>query len=171
MAVMTNETARIGSQLKQAYQGEAWHGPSLRELLEGVTADQAAAKPIPTVHSIWELVNHIITWEEIVRRRLEGDPVSQIPDEYNFPPVSDTGEAAWQAALKKLAEGNKLLRDAIRKIDDKQLEETAPGTNYTNYFMLHGVIQHDLYHAGQIALLKKKRDYEINENNEKYEKQ
>jgi len=152
---MTSETARIGSQLKRAYQGEAWHGPSLRELLEGVTAEQAAAKSIPMVHSIWELVNHIITWEEIARRRLEGDSVSQIPDEYNFPPVTDTGEGAWQAALSKLAAGNKALREAIRKIDDKQLEETAPGTNYSNYFMLHGVIQHDLYHAGQIALLKK----------------
>src|SRR5262245_42903218 len=143
---MITEKARIGSQLKRAYQGEAWHGPSLRELLEGVTAEQAAAKPFPKIHSIWELVNHIITWEEIARRRLEGDPVSQIPDEYNFPPVTDTGEAAWQAALNKLGDGNKALREAIRNIEDKQLEETAPGTNYSNYFMLHGVIQHDLYH-------------------------
>ena len=150
-----NETIRINSQLKRAYQGEAWHGPSLRELLEGVTAEQAAAKSIPNVHSIWELVNHIITWEEIARRRLEGDPVSQIPDEYNFPPVTDTSEAVWQATLKKLEDGNKALREAIKKIDDQQLDEIALGTNYSIYFMVHGVIQHDLYHAGQIALLKK----------------
>ncbi|HEX9005142.1 MAG TPA: DinB family protein, partial [Blastocatellia bacterium] len=72
------ETHRINSQLKRAYQGEAWHGPSLRELLDGVTAEQAAAKPIPNAHSIWELVNHIIAWEQIVKARLEGNALAEI---------------------------------------------------------------------------------------------
>ncbi|MEK7830607.1 MAG: DinB family protein [Acidobacteriota bacterium] len=150
-----SETHRINSQLKRAYQGEAWHGPSLRELLEGVTAQQAAAKPIPSAHSIWELVNHIIAWEQIARLRLEGDPVKNPSDEMNFPPVNDTSETAWQAALQSLAIGNQALRDSIRKIDDAKLEEIVPEASYSNYGLLHGVIQHDLYHAGQIALLKK----------------
>jgi uncharacterized damage-inducible protein DinB len=149
------ETHRINGQLKRAYEGEAWHGPSLRELLDGVTAEQAAAKPIPKAHSIWELVNHIVAWEQIVRRRLEGEALVEIPDEMNFPPITDASDAAWQSALRSLEAGNKALRDGIKRIIDAKLEWTVPGTSYSNYFMLHGVIQHDLYHAGQIALLKK----------------
>lgn len=149
------ETHRINSLLKRAFQGPAWHGPSLRELLEGVTAEQAAAKPTPSAHSIWELVNHIIAWEQIARLRLEGDPAINPPDEMNFPPVNDTGETAWQATLQSLAASNQDLRDSIKKIDDAKLEEIVPEANHSVYAMLHGVIQHDLYHAGQIALLKK----------------
>ncbi len=88
------ETHRINSQLKRAYQGEAWHGPSLRELLDGVSAKQAAAKTVPNAHSIWELVKHIIAWEQIVKQRLEGKAVNSIPDEVNFPPVTDASEEA-----------------------------------------------------------------------------
>jgi len=150
-----SETHRINSQLKRAYQGEAWHGPSLRELLDGVSAAQAAAKPIANAHSVWELVNHVIAWEQIVRRRLEGEMLAEIPNEMNFPPVSDTSEEAWQMTLRALETSNQALRDSIKRIDDAKLEEIVPGTGYSNYFMLHGTIQHDLYHAGQIALLKK----------------
>ena len=153
-----SETHRINSQLKRAYQGEAWHGPSLRELLDGVTAAQAAARPIANAHSIWELVNHIIAWEQIVRQRLEGETLNEIPNEMNFPPVSDNGEDAWQATLRALEASNQALRNSIKQMGqagDAKLEETVPGMAYTNYFMLHGAIQHDLYHAGQIALLKK----------------
>jgi len=149
------ETHRINSQLKRAQEGQAWHGPSLRELLVGVTAEQAAAKPIPNAHSIWELVNHIIAWEQIASRRLEGEVNMSIPDEINFPPVTDASEAAWQATLQSLEASHRSLRDGVKKIDDAKLEETVPGTSYSKYALLHGVIQHDLYHAGQIALLKK----------------
>lgn len=152
---MAAETHRINSQLKRAQEGEAWHGPSLRELLDGVTAEQAAAKPIPNAHSVWELVNHIIAWEQIARRRLEGAEEIAIPDEVNFPPVTDASETAWQTTLQSLEAGNRGLRESIRKIDDAKLEEITPGASYSIYFLLHGVIQHDLYHAGQIALLKK----------------
>lgn len=149
------ETHRINSQLKRAYQGEAWHGPSVRELLEGITSQQAASRPIANAHSIWELVNHIIAWEQIVRRRLEGEELTEIPDEMNFPPVSDSGEEAWQTTLLALESSNRSLRDTIRQIDDARLEEMVPGKDHNNYFMLHGAIQHDLYHAGQISMLKK----------------
>jgi uncharacterized damage-inducible protein DinB len=149
------ETHRINSQLKRAYEGQAWHGPSLRELLEGVTAEQAAERPIPNAHSIWELVNHIIAWEQIARRRLEGEALIEVPDEINFPPAPDASEVAWQSALQSLEASNRSLRESIKKIDDATLEENAPQANYPIYALLHGVIQHDLYHAGQIALLKK----------------
>ncbi len=149
------ETHRINSQLKRGYQGPAWHGPSLRELLDGVTAQQAAAKPIPNAHSIWELVNHIIAWEQIAKERLEGNALADIPDDVNFPPVADTGDAVWQATLQSLGASNQALRDSVRRMDDARLEEMVAGADYPVYALLHGVIQHDLYHAGQIALLKK----------------
>src|SRR5215212_6275799 len=109
------ETHRINSQLKRAYQGEAWHGPSVRELLDGVTAAQAAAKPIPDAHSIWELIHHIIAWEQIVRRRLEGETITDIPDEMNFP-AAEGSEEDWQTTLRALAASNQALRESIKKI-------------------------------------------------------
>jgi uncharacterized damage-inducible protein DinB len=149
------ETHRLNLQLKLAQQGGAWHGPSLRELLDGVTAEQAAARPISDAHSIWELVNHIAAWERIATQRLQGEVIDEVADEINFPPVSDTSEAAWQATLQQLAETNRLLREAIKQIDDAKLQEVTPGKQHPLYIELYGVLQHDLYHAGQIALLKK----------------
>jgi uncharacterized damage-inducible protein DinB len=149
------ETHRINSQLKRAQEGEAWHGPSLRELLDGVTAEQAAARAVPNTHSIWELVNHVIAWQQIALRRLQGEALEEIPDEMNFPPVNDAGDESWRSTLEALTASNQALRDGIKQIDDAKLEENTPGAPYSNYVLLHGVIQHDLYHAGQIAILKK----------------
>lgn len=152
---MMTETHRLNLQLKLAHQGSAWHGPSLRELLDGVTAEQAAAHPLAGAHSIWELVNHISAWERIATRRLQGEEVNEVPDEINFPPVTEPSEAAWQAALQQLEETNRQLREAIKQIDDAKLQEPTPGKQHPLYIELYGVLQHDLYHAGQIALLKK----------------
>ncbi len=152
-----SEIKRINGQLRRAFEGEAWHGPSLRELLDGVTAETAAAKPLPAAHSIWELVLHIAGWENVVRRRLAGEVLPDLADEENFPAIQNPSEAAWQQTLQELARNHHALREAIAKLDDAQLAESVPGKSYSVYGMLHGVIQHDLYHAGQIALLKKAR--------------
>jgi uncharacterized damage-inducible protein DinB len=149
------ETHRINIQLKSAHQGGAWHGPALNELLADVTAAQAAQRPVADAHSVWELVNHIAAWEAIVTRRLRGEEVSQVPDEINFPPVIDNSENAWQAALQQLAATNQALRNAVQEAGDERLNEPAPGKTHTLYFEVHGALQHTLYHAGQIALLKK----------------
>jgi uncharacterized damage-inducible protein DinB len=149
-----SEIARIGSQLKRAFEGEAWHGPSLKELLAGVTAEQAAARPLAGSHSIWEIVLHIAAWEGVARRRLEGE-TALIPSEEDWPTVSDTSETAWLEALTKLESGHRQLRATLRQLTDADLDKIVAGQQYSFYFLLHGVIQHDLYHAGQIALLKK----------------
>lgn len=152
-----SEIKRIKGQLRRAFEGEAWHGPSLRELLDGVTAETAAAKPLPEAHSIWELVLHIAGWENVVRRRLAGEVLPDLADEENFPSIQDPSEDAWQQTLQELTRGHHALREAMTGLDDAQLAEMVPGKSYSIYGMLHGVIQHDLYHAGQIALLKKAR--------------
>lgn len=150
-----SEVKRIKSEMRRAFEGEAWHGPSVMEILAGVTAEQAAARPIASAHTIWEITLHINAWESVVLRRLKGEPVGSIADEENFPPVTITSEEAWRQAIEKLKQDNLALREAVASLDDNQLSDIAAGANYSIYFMLHGVIQHDLYHAGQIALLKK----------------
>ncbi|MGH9788971.1 MAG: DinB family protein [Candidatus Acidiferrales bacterium] len=148
------EVQRIADQLRRAYEGEAWHGPSLRELLDGVTSAQAARRPLPQAHSIWELVLHITVWESVVRRRLTSE-VPDPPPELDWPPVRDTSDAAWKQTLDDLDHGHQQLRQAISSLSDDRLSRRVLGKNYSIYGMLHGLVQHDLYHAGQIALLKK----------------
>jgi uncharacterized damage-inducible protein DinB len=152
-----SEAAHIADQLRRAFDGEAWHGDSLFEILEGVTAARAAARPIKGAHTIWELVLHIAAWDGAVLRRLGGVAV-ELSDAENFPPVTDVGEAAWRAALTQVRRAHHDLIAAVGGLSDSQLYDMVPGKegeHYTFYYMLHGVVQHELYHAGQIALLKK----------------
>jgi uncharacterized damage-inducible protein DinB len=149
------ETERIADQLRRAYEGDAWHGPALREILSGVTAAVAAGRPIPNGHTIWEIVPHIGAWEAIVLRRMGGETLIRIPTEQDWPAVRDTSEAGWKSTLAALEAGHQRLRGAIAQMPDERLQEKVPGKGHTFYVELHGIVQHDLYHAGQIALLKK----------------
>jgi uncharacterized damage-inducible protein DinB len=152
-----SETARIADQLRRAFRGEAWHGDSLFEILDGITAAQAAARPIKNAHSIWELVLHIAAWDGAVRRRLGGEALT-LSDEQNFPPVTDTSDSAWRKALEHVRRVHDELVAAVSAFPDSRLDQKVPGKDPdydTFYYMLHGVVQHELYHAGQIALLKK----------------
>jgi len=156
-----SETARIADQLQRAFRGPAWHGDSLLEILEGVTAAQACARPIKHAHTIWELLLHVTAWDCAVRRRLAGEPVSLEGDK-NFPPVMDTSEAAWRRALEHAKRAHDDLVTAVASFPDERLGDKVPGKSsepdwYNFYYMLQGVVQHELYHAGQIALLKKAR--------------
>ena len=150
-----SELKRLNDQLKRAFEGKAWHGPSVSEVLAGVTAEEAAAHPISGAHSIWEVALHIATWERVGRRRIEEFIPIDVSDEEDWPAVEDTSDAAWSNTLDDLRRNHEALRGAIRALDETRLEDIVPGTQYSVYFLLQGVIQHDLYHAGQIALLKK----------------
>ncbi len=149
-----NDIKNILAQLEINFRGDAWHGPSVMRILADVTAEQAAAKPIKNAHSIWELVLHIKVWKDTPRQRLAGQPFEPSSEE-DWPEVSDTSEVSWTNALKELEASHENLVEAVSKLDDTNLHQPATGTDYSNYFMIQGVIQHDLYHAGQIALLKK----------------
>jgi uncharacterized damage-inducible protein DinB len=152
-----SEAARIADQLRRAFDGEAWHGDSVFEILEGVTVAQAAARPIAGAHSIWELVLHIAAWDGAVLRRLGGTAVS-LSDAENFPAVTDASETVWRDALAEVRRAHEKLVAAVAALPDSRLYEMVPGkqgAHYNFYYMLHGVVQHELYHAGQIALLKK----------------
>ena len=150
------EIERILDQLKRAFEGNAWHGPSLREALAGVTAAQANARPLANAHSIQELVHHIAVWESVGRRRLEGDRAQiDISSPDDWPPADEKSEAAWEQAKAALDRGHEALREAIAHVPDARLDEPIFEGMSTVYVTLHGVIHHDLYHAGQIAMLKK----------------
>jgi uncharacterized damage-inducible protein DinB len=150
-----SEVQTIIDQLRRAFEKEAWHGPSVSGLLSDVTATQAVTRPLAAAHNIWEIVLHIAAWESVVRRRLAGEPVSDLPDEEDWPPVREASEAAWRKTLRDLERGHRQLQEAVESLHDDRLEEIVPGKGYSVYVMLHGVVQHDLYHAGQIAMLKK----------------
>jgi uncharacterized damage-inducible protein DinB len=145
------ETQRLASQLRRSYEGQAWHGPSLRELLEGVTSEQAAAKPISGAHSIWELVLHVIAWEREALAVTEGKKYEVLAGEKDWPRVQES----WEATCDDLGAATKALVTVIRAMPEEKLNESAGGAEYNFYFLLHGIVQHNLYHAGQIALLKR----------------
>ncbi len=151
------ESARLADQIRRAYEGQAWHGDSLRQLLTGVKARQAAAHPIAGAHSIWELVLHITAWDAMIIKRASG-MAARMSAKQNFPPVEDSSEAAWQATLQQLALTQQRLVATVAAFPDSRLDERVPGKiagYHTFYYSFSGIAQHDLYHAGQIALLKK----------------
>ena len=150
-----SESEKIHDQLRRAHRGEAWHGPSVAEVLTGVTAQQAARRGIASAHTIWEIVLHIAAWEEAARKALDDATMPVLPWEGDWPPVTDLKEAGWAKSLAQLERTQKSLEDAVEKFPDARLSEKVTGRDYSFYFLLHGIVQHNLYHAGQIALLKK----------------
>lgn len=148
------EVERIVKQFRRGFEGLAWHGPALLELLKGVEARNAAAHPVPSAHSIWELVLHIAAWKGAGIRRLEGDR-ADLSDTEDWPSVTETTDEAWQNAKEGLTTIHQQLLEAISRLDDSRLNEPIVEGLSTVYATLHGILQHDLYHAGQIAILKK----------------
>lgn len=156
MAGVQNRTEvnRILDQMDRAFSGDAWHGTPLLRLLDGVSAEDASKHPVMGAHSIWELIHHIAAWNMIVHGRLEGELV-QVTPERDWPGVWEVSEVEWQRAKENLEESRARLRQAVEKITDDQLDQQAVSNGQSRYLMLHGLVQHDLYHAGQIAILKK----------------
>ena len=123
-------------------------------VLTDVDAATAAAKPLPKVHSIWELVLHIAVWDGAALRRLSGEKC-QPTGLANFPLVSTEKEAAWRKAIGETKRTHDKLVRMVAALPDSRLGDRVPGKRYDFYHMLQGVVQHELYHAGQIAILKK----------------
>jgi len=154
-----SETARIADQLQRAFEGEAWHGPSILPLIHDLDARTAMRRPIENGHSIWEIVAHVEVWDKAVLARLQGKAVQPTPRE-DFPAIEDPSDKAWKEMVRRLVETHHELVQAVAAFPDSRLGEKVPGKDpdyHTYYFNLHGVVQHEIYHAGQIALLKKMR--------------
>ena len=149
-----SEVERMVDQLDRAWRGPAWHGPSVQEVLAGIDAASAVRRPIPDGHTIWEITEHIAAWEDIGRRRIEGEIVEPT-DAMDWPPVSDFSPESWQRTRERLAAGHDRLRRTIAAFPEAQLDQLRPDGETSWYVLIHGIVQHDLYHAGQIGLLAK----------------
>jgi uncharacterized damage-inducible protein DinB len=156
-----SEIDRLIDQLEREHTGDPWHGSPLHAILDYVTAAQAAARPLRGAHSIWELVLHMTGWKNEVRRRLSGAPASD-PEGGDWPAVGERTDEAWRKAVGRLDKAHQDLMNAIRAMPESKLHEPTNdvrdrplGTGVSYYVLLHGIVQHDVYHAGQIAILKK----------------
>jgi uncharacterized damage-inducible protein DinB len=152
---VTDELNRLADQLRRAHEGEAWHGPSVLEALAEVSAHQAAAHPIAGAHSIWELVLHLCGDYILVMRRLAGDGRQLTPEE-DWPACPAVTEENWRESVDRLSRLNQEFRQAVLRFPGDRLDHPlVPETPYTAYTQFIGITQHNLYHAGQIALLRR----------------
>ena len=155
---MNTECIRIADQLASTISGEAWYGDSLRQILKDLNATQAQAHPIPNAHSIWELLRHVEAWVKFAIGAVDGVPIPPwpaMPAELDWPVVTETGEPAWQQTVDSFFSHHLRLVETIKTFPDERLDSIVPGRTYNFYRLFQSTTQHAVYHAGQIALLKK----------------
>jgi uncharacterized damage-inducible protein DinB len=155
------EVDRIIDQLQRAFDGDAWYGPSVSDALDGVDARLAMHRPIAEGHTIAEIVRHVTTWTREITRRLRSG-VAQDLEEGDWQDVQVTNDDEWMAMLDALDAAQDDLVGQMKGLTDADLErmigdvrDRALGSGISRYVMLHGLVQHHIYHAGQISLLRK----------------
>jgi uncharacterized damage-inducible protein DinB len=159
------ETQRILEHYDRTMHGDAWHSHPVWQVLDGISAERAAMRPLANAHSIWEIVGHMAFWEEVAARRLGGlragleedrnFPAVPDEEERNFPATPDITDANWQKTLDHFRSSNQAFREALQKLDPARLDELSAAGKRSFYDEAHGLIEHSVYHAGQIALLAK----------------
>ncbi len=149
------ETARLADQLERAFRGGAWHGPSLSEALDGVDAAAAEHRLFPAAHTIAEITGHVAFWIDVAHRRMQGEAITNVPTEVDFPPDGAASDAAWRATIAALEGAHRRLHSALLALDDDQLDGAVAGSDPTVRGQLLGILQHNAYHAGQILVLRK----------------
>jgi hypothetical protein len=151
----TGELATLLALLDEAYDKRAWHGPTLRGALRGVTAAGAARRPGPGRHNVWELAVHCAYWKYAVRRRLTGEKRGRFPLEGSnwFPRPGEASDRAWKADLELLANEHRQLRAVVAALPPAALDGSVAGRRRAH--MIRGIAAHDLYHAGQVSLTKR----------------
>ena len=154
------EGERMAQLYRSVYEGdgsgEAWHGPALRPLLKDVSPEQASRASGPGTHSILQLALHIAYWEEIVLRRFNGEVVNAaLNTADDWPANRKLSDSEWHAVLVRLEKSHSALQKAMERCPDDKLNEKVPEREDTNYLLLHGIVDHCVYHAAQIALVKK----------------
>jgi uncharacterized damage-inducible protein DinB len=157
-----SETARIADQLRRAYDGDPWHGSALAQILRGISAREASTHALASAHTIWETLLHIHAWTGEVRERLEGK-APDVPAMGDWPATPTPSEKSWTAAQAALGETVAALEAACRAFPEERLPEMvggpsrdrAEGTGVSHYVLLHGAVQHLVYHSAQIATFKR----------------
>ena len=149
-----NESERLARELDKAINGEAWYGPSWRDLLGGVTCEEALERPLPGAHTIAEIMLHTATWLDVVRRRLSGE-TPEVSDAEDWPEADLPSEAAWLAQVERLFANGAALRETVARFPEERLHTKRANEDDTWHALVSGETQHVLYHAGQVGLLKK----------------
>ncbi|MGH7448383.1 MAG: DinB family protein [Longimicrobiales bacterium] len=153
-----SEIPLLLTQLDQAYDRRSWHGTNLRGSIRGVTPAQAVWRPGPRRHNIQEIVVHAAYWKYAVRRRFSGEGRGSFPLKgSNWFTRTSADEAQWRADIRLLEDMHRLLRTAVADLDPTRLNGRAEGGTVSSLALVSGIIAHDLYHAGQIQLLKRLR--------------
>jgi len=143
--------------IDQAYDKKAWHGTNLRGSIRGLTIEEALWRPASGRHNIWEIVVHAAYWKYIVRRRTLGEKKGSFPLKGSnwFPRGDGLSAADWRRDVALLEETHRSIREAVAMLTPKKLQLTPAGSKVSNLAIIHGIASHDLYHAGQIQLLKR----------------
>ncbi|WP_433832890.1 DinB family protein [Flavobacterium anhuiense] len=149
-----SESTRISNLYQSIYNGNPWLEVNLDNTLKNITAEQAYRKINPNLNTIWEIVNHLIQWRRNILERMQGE-VIKTPDHNYFVPVLDPSEVAWEQSLQTLAKSQDSWTAFFENFDDADLAKIYVNNGHTYYEHLHGIIQHDVYHLGQIVILKK----------------
>lgn len=149
-----SESKRVSNLYQSIYNGNPWLEVTLASTLKDVTAEQAYRKINPNLNTIWEIVNHLIQWRRNILRRVQGETVVT-PEHNYFVPVLDSSEAAWEQSLQSLAKSQELWTVFFNDFNDADFDKIDPNNNHNFYEDIHGIIQHDVYHLGQIVILKK----------------
>jgi uncharacterized damage-inducible protein DinB len=157
MARVEEEIDQLVAIMDAAYDRKSWHGTNLRGAIRGLSPAQAAWRPSPGRHNIWELVVHAAYWKYVALRRLTGGTRGSFPLKGSnwFRRPVETTPAAWRADVALLEGTHRALRDAVVRLPAEALPAAPEGSSVTNFALLSGVAAHDLYHAGQIQLLKR----------------
>lgn len=150
-----NEVAHLLQEYNETMTGRACYGDPVWKILDGIDAQCAAAEIIPGVHTIWQLVMHMAFWEEVGMRRFTARLTPEEEESGNFRPTPAPDAEAWQRTLESFRSSNDEFRTALARIDPAQLHEKTPGGEHSFRWEVDGVVQHHIYHAGQIAILKK----------------
>ncbi|MES2775901.1 MAG: DinB family protein [Bacteroidota bacterium] len=148
------ETERIVKLFADMYNGSPWIDSTIMGALENISAEQAVARVIEGRNSIWELTNHMISWRQNVLQRVQGKLMVS-PDNNYIEPITDTSEAAWQNTLKEMENSQQEWILFLKTFNEDAFETMYPRNGMTYYEHIHGIIQHDAYHLGQIVMLAK----------------
>jgi uncharacterized damage-inducible protein DinB len=155
------EIDRIADQLSRAFDGDAWYGSATLDVLRGVTPAQAAHRPIPEAHTVWEIVLHMTGWLREVRRRLR-DGVARDPADGDWPTPPAATEENWRFAVRALAQAHGELLEAVHAFPPERLDDVLGdardrplGSGVSLYVLLHGIVQHNVAHTAQMAMLRK----------------
>jgi uncharacterized damage-inducible protein DinB len=148
------ESERITNLFKKLYNGDPWIDINIVSVLYSFTAAQASKRVLPNCNSIWEITNHMIEWRLNVLERLQGTTIKTPSNNY-FKDIHDTSNEAWKKTLQKLETTQEKWLNFLKNIKPEDFEKLYQNNKMTYYEHIHGIIQHDSYHLGQILLLSK----------------